>query len=64
MIPSKSINQCTNPQTYAYQISFKDTKEKQCEYTFESFQDAIVFQVQMHEKNVHTQLKRVALPSD
>ena len=64
MIPSKSKNQCSQPQTYAYQISFRDTKEKQCEYTFESLQDAIVFQVQLHEKDIHTHLKRVSLPSD
>ena len=64
MIPAKSKNQCSQPQSYAYQVSFTDTNKKYCEYTYESLQDAIVFQVGLHEKDIHTHLKRIALPSD
>ncbi len=59
MIPAKLKNNSTDPLSKAYQVSFTDTKY--CEYTFESFQDAIVFQVGIHNKGVESNLKVISL---
>tara|TARA_R100001510_G_C7488176_1_gene97184 strand:+ start:356 stop:511 length:156 start_codon:yes stop_codon:yes gene_type:complete len=46
---------------YAFKVIFEDKDRKQHEYLFDTLQDAIKFQVDIHAKGYDTHLKRVAL---